>query len=64
MRYKFYNYFRFKVSGQRLKSIVDVDIGFMISSRASGKKRGCKGVAERIDVKSDPFVCLLLKPTP
>ena len=28
------------------------------------KKSSCKGVAEWIDTKSDPFVCLALKPTP
>jgi hypothetical protein len=27
-------------------------------------KNSCKGVTEWIDVKSDPFVCLALKPTP
>ena len=27
-------------------------------------KNSCKGVAKWIDVKSDPFVCLALKPTP
>jgi hypothetical protein len=37
-------------------------------SRSSWKlkllRSNCKGVAEWIDVKSDPFVCLALKPTP
>ena len=46
MRYKIYNYFRFKVLGTRLKNIAAIDVGFMISSRASGKKRGYKGVTE------------------
>jgi hypothetical protein len=27
-------------------------------------KSNCKGVAEWIDNKTDPFVCLALKPTP
>ena len=27
-------------------------------------RSNCKGLAEWIDIKSDPFVCLALKPTP
>jgi hypothetical protein len=34
------------------------------SSKLKLLKSNCKGVAEQIDVKSDPFVCPALKPTP
>jgi hypothetical protein len=39
-----------------------VDSGSSPKLRLS--KSSCKGVAEWIDVKSDPFVCLALKSTP
>ena len=34
------------------------------SSKLKLLKSSCKGVAEWIDVKFDPFICLALKPTP
>jgi hypothetical protein len=63
-RYKFYNYFGFNNLGPRLKNIAHTNVDFMINSKTSGKKGSCKGVAEWIDVKYDPFVCLALRPTP
>jgi hypothetical protein len=33
-------------------------------SKQKLSKSSCKGVAEWIDVKSNPFICLALKPTP
>jgi hypothetical protein len=64
MRYKFYNYFGIKDLGPRLRNIADADVGFVVNPKAPGKKGNCKGVAEWIDIESDPFVCLALKPTP
>jgi hypothetical protein len=64
MRYKFCNYFGLYNSELRLKNIAHADVDFIFNSKTSGKKGSCKGVAEWIDVKSDPFVCLALKPTP
>ena len=63
-RYKFCNYFGFNNSKPRLKNIAHTDVNFMIDSKTSSNKGNCKGVAEWIDVKSDPFVCPALRPTP
>jgi hypothetical protein len=62
--FKFCNYFGLNNTGPGLKDIVHVDVGFMNNSKTSGKKGNFKGVAEWIDIKSDPFVCLALKLTP
>jgi hypothetical protein len=47
-----------------LKNTTNADVGFMINAKTSGKKGSCKGVAEWIDVKYNPFICLALKLTP
>ena len=36
----------------------------MINSKASGVRSAKKGIAEWVDEKSEPFVCLALKPSP
>src|SRR5579859_6990370 len=59
MRYKFCNYFGLYDSGPRLKNIIHADV-----CSTSGKKDNCKGVAEWINFKSDPFVCPTLEPIP
>ena len=38
--------------------------GSSSSSKLKLPRSNCKGVAKWIDMKSDPFVCLALKPTP
>ena len=47
-----------------MKNIAHVDVDFMIDSKTSGMRGNSKGVAEWIDVESDPFICLDLRPTP
>ena len=55
------NYFGFKDAKPRLKNIEEADANIMVNSKTSDK---IKCLAEWIDEKSKPFVCLALKPSP
>jgi hypothetical protein len=47
-----------------LNARVKSDANIVFNSKASGMGSAKKGMAEWVDDKSEPFVCLALKPSP
>jgi hypothetical protein len=59
-----YGYSGLKCKRSKPRAIVKSDANIVINSKASGMASAKKGIAECIDEKSEPFVCLALKPSP
>jgi hypothetical protein len=59
-----YGYFGIKCKRSKPRAIVKSNANIVISSKASGMESAKKGIAEWVDEKSEPFVCLALKPSP
>jgi hypothetical protein len=57
-------YFGLKSKKQKPRAIVKSDANTVINFKASGMRSAKKGIAEWVDKKSEPFVCLALKPSP
>jgi len=65
MRYMCCNYFGFKDAKPRLKNIEEADNKEIeYRSKLSDIRNTIKCVAKWVDIKSEPFVCLVLKPSP
>jgi hypothetical protein len=59
-----YGYSGFKSKKSRSRAIVKSDAHIVTNFKASGMRSAKKGIAEWVDEKSEPFVCLALKPSP
>ena len=59
-----YGYSGLKSKKSKPRAIVKSDANIVINSKASGMRSAKKGIAEWVDEKSEPFVCLALKPSP
>ena len=64
MEHKFCDYFGFRDTRPMLK-FEEIDINIVEdNSKISDKMNTSKCVAEWVNIKSEPFVCLALKPSP
>jgi hypothetical protein len=59
-----YGYSGFKSKKSKSRAIVKSDAHIVTNFKASGMRSAKKGIAEWVDEKSEPFVCLALKPSP
>jgi hypothetical protein len=59
-----YDYSGLKCKRSKPRAIVKYDANIVINSKASGMGSAKKGMAEWVDEKSEPFVCLALKSFP
>jgi hypothetical protein len=59
-----YGYSGFKSKKSKSRAIVKSDAHIVTNFKASGKRSAKKGIAEWVDEKSEPLVCLALKPSP
>jgi hypothetical protein len=59
-----YGYSGLQCKRSRPRAIVKSDANIVINSKVSGLGSAKKGIAEWIGKKSEPFVCLALKPSP
>jgi hypothetical protein len=59
-----YGYSGLKCKRSKSRAIVKSDANIVINCKASGMGSAKKGIAEWVDEKSEPFVCLVLKPAP
>jgi hypothetical protein len=59
-----YGYSGLKCKRSKLRAIVKSDANIVINSKASGMGSAKKGIAEWVNEKYEPFVCLAFKPSP
>jgi hypothetical protein len=59
-----YGYSGLKCKRSKPRAIVKSNANIVINSKASGIGSAKKGMAEWVDEKSEPFICLALKPSP
>jgi hypothetical protein len=59
-----YGYSGLECKRSKPRAIVKFDANLVINSKATGMGSANKGIAKWIDEKSEPFVCLALKPSP
>jgi hypothetical protein len=59
-----YGYSGLKSKRSKSKAIVKFDANVVINSKALGMRSAKKGITEWVNEKSEPFICLALKPSP
>jgi hypothetical protein len=59
-----YGYSGLKSKKRKPRAIVKSNANIVVNSKASGMRSAKKGIAEWVDEKSEPFVCLSLKTSP